>query len=118
MAIPALVSARGWQTAAEPAAGIAPFTHTGTILLASALLAAVLYHRAGLLSRGSLRRLLRDTVQRGRRSALGILTMMMMALVMANAGMTRALAEGPEPRRAGRIVTAWWLRPSAPSARS
>ena len=62
--------------------------------MASALLAAALYRRAGLLAAGSGGRLLNGTFQRGRRSALGILTMMMMALVMANAGMTRALAEG------------------------
>ncbi len=94
VAIPAVTTARGWETAATASLGIAPLTHTGSVLLASALLAAALYRRAGLVAAGSGRRLLNGTFQRGRRSALGILTMMMMALVMANAGMTRALAEG------------------------
>ena len=94
VAVPAVATARGWETAATDSLGVALLSHPGTILLASALLAAVLYRRGGWLPTGSSRTLLGGTYQRWRRSALGILTMMMMALVMANAGMTRALAEG------------------------
>ena len=94
VAVPAVATARGWETAATDSLGVALLSHPGTILLASALLAAVLYRRRGWLPAGSSRTLLSGTYQRWRRSALGILTMMMMALVMANAGMTRALAEG------------------------
>lgn len=92
--IPALSTARGWETGASDSLGIAPLTHAGTLLLLSALLAFFLYRRRGYLAAGSAPRLLRGTYQRGKRSALGILTMMMMALVMSHAGMTRALAEG------------------------
>ena len=92
--IPELATARGWVTVASDSLGIAPLTHAGTLLLLSAGLAFFLYRRGDYLAAGSARPLLRGTHQRGKRSALGILTMMMMALVMSHAGMTRALAEG------------------------
>ena len=94
VALPAVTTARGWEAAATDSLGVALLSHPGSILLASALLAAFLYRRSGWLPAGHGRALLSGTYQRWRRSALGILTMMMMALVMANAGMTRALAEG------------------------
>ncbi len=94
LALSAVTTARGWETAETASLGLAPLTHTGSILLVSALFAALVYRHAGWLGKNRLRPLLANTMRRGHRSALGILTMMMMAIVMTNAGMTHTLAEG------------------------
>jgi lactate permease len=64
------------------------------MLFYAAVVAYMLYARAGRYSHGSTRRILSSTVQRVMASSLGILAMVSMAVIMSHAGMTEVLATG------------------------
>lgn len=93
LALPQVETALGWVTERETDLGFSIIGHTGAILLYSAIFAFWLFQRRGHLAPGAAREALLGVRQRGVRPAVGILTMMAMAMLMANAGMTRTLAE-------------------------
>jgi lactate permease len=91
---PELATASGYVTPAGFGRIIAPFRHGGAILGYSALVAYLLYRRAGLYSAGAGRRIIGGTVRQVLSSSLGIAALVAMAVVMAHAGMTEILARG------------------------
>jgi len=91
---PELTTASGYVTPAGFGRIIAPFRHGGAILGYSALVAYLLYRRAGLYSAGAGRRILSGTLRQVLPSSLGIAALVAMAVVMAHAGMTEILARG------------------------
>jgi lactate permease len=70
------------------------FTHPATVIAFAVLGMAIVYRGAGQWSPGSLSRALLFTARRSRGISIAVSLMVMMALVMADSGMTRMLAEG------------------------
>lgn len=68
--------------------------HTGTILAYASLLAYLIYRRAGLYRPGAPGRILKGTVNKVLSSSVSIASMVTMAVIMENAGMTDVLARG------------------------
>lgn len=91
--LPEVVTSLDWVTPATDNLGFSIFGHTGAILLYSSLIAYVLLNRNGYFEDGAPKAIYQGVRKRGVRPAIGILSMMAMAMVMANAGMTRTLAE-------------------------
>jgi lactate permease len=94
ISVPETTTSLGWITPATPDLGLRLLNHTGAVLLYSALIAYILYRQRSYFRPGAERAILKGVVQKGIRPSWGILTMVAMATVMANAGMTRALAVG------------------------
>lgn len=91
---PELHTALGFITPAGAGRKIAVFGHTGTLLMYSAILAYVVYRLNGLYKPGSVRRILDGTLRRVMSSSVSIASMVAMAVIMENAGMTDRLARG------------------------
>lgn len=91
--IPQVETAEGWVTAASSNLGLRVFGHTGAVLLYSALITFAYYSWKGFYKDGAAREIIAGVRKKGVRPAIGILSMVAMATVMANAGMTRTLAE-------------------------
>lgn len=91
--IPEVQTSLGWLTPETPQLGIPVLAHTGSVLLYSTLIAFFIYRWRGYLKPGTGRRIVQGVWQKGRNPALGILTMVAMATIMQNAGMTRTIAE-------------------------
>jgi lactate permease len=91
--IPDVTTSRGWVTPGTPALGIPIFAHTGAVLIYSAAIAFLLYRSRGYYQPGVKQVIWKGVYKRGILPAFGILTMVAMATIMANTGMTRALAE-------------------------
>lgn len=70
------------------------FRHTGIVLGYASILAYFIYRSAGLYQPGAPQRILTGTVQRVISSSLSIASMVAMAVIMTNTGMTDTLAEG------------------------
>jgi lactate permease len=99
----------GYVTPAGEGRNIPVFRHAGAILTYSSLLAYFIYKRAGLYRPGAAGRIARGTVQRVMSSSVSIASMVTMAVIMENTGMTdtlaRGLAEGMGP--AFPLVAPW-----------
>lgn len=97
LSYPELSTSLGYVTPASASRKLYLLRHAGASLLYSAILAYVIYNRAGLYRAGVGLRILGGTFKRLLPSTLSILAMVAMAVVMENAGMTdhlaRALAE-------------------------
>jgi lactate permease len=91
---PEVRTALGYITPAGLGRTIPIFRHAGTSLIYAALLAYALYGRAGLYKPGAAGRILNGTLKRVMSSSVGIASMVAMATVMENAGMTDTLARG------------------------
>lgn len=91
--VPEVSTALGWVTPAAPNLGINILGHTGAVLVYSAVITYVLYRRGGYYAPGAGRAIINGMLKQGIRPALGIFSMVGMATIMANVGMTRALAE-------------------------
>jgi lactate permease len=102
---PATTTALGYVMPAGTNRPIQIFTHTGTILACTSLLAFLIYKRAGRYSNDVVRRILTSTVRGVMASSLSIVEMVAMALVMQQSGMTEALARS----LAGGVGTAYPL---------
>jgi lactate permease len=98
LSIPEVSTALGYTTPAGETRKIVLFSHAGTLLLYSSILAYLVYHSAGLFKSGSVRRILDGTLRRVMSSSVSILSMVTMSVIMEYAGMTdsmaRSLAEG------------------------
>jgi lactate permease len=93
VAIPEVQTSLGWVTPASPDLGIPVLAHTGSVLLYSSLIAFFLLRSRGFYRPGAGRVIIQGVRQKGVKPAIGILSMVAMATIMANAGMTRAIAE-------------------------
>ncbi|MCS7179155.1 MAG: L-lactate permease [Anaerolineae bacterium] len=94
VAVPELITARGWRTPGGFTIGIPIFGHAGALLIYASLGTFLLYTRQRRYKPGVLRRIGRDVVRRALPASLGIATMVGMSVTMEHAGMTYILAEG------------------------
>jgi len=92
--LPATVTARGWQSAAEIGAGFGLLAHPGMIILYSCAATYWLYRRAGLYANGAEHDILRQSGKRAAKAALGVYMMVALAATLARAGMMAVLADG------------------------
>lgn len=91
--IPEVQTGLGWVTPETPALGIPILAHTGSVLFYSAIITFFLLRARGYYKPGTGQQILANVRKKGMDPAIGILTMVAMATIMANAGMTRTLAE-------------------------
>lgn len=73
---------------------IALLGHPGTYILLSSALGYLTYRRTGLWAVADGRETVRDWLQQARRSSLSVIALAVLATVMVDAGMVRAIAEG------------------------
>jgi lactate permease len=92
--LPEVETSLGWVVPAGPGRSINIFGHGGALLIYTIILTFLIYKAQGRFKAGAGRRIVRDTLRGGLRSSVGILTMVGMAVMMENTGMTRLLAEG------------------------
>lgn len=84
----------GYVTPAEASRKISVFRHAGAILTYTSILAYLIYSRAGLYKPGALGRIAGGTIRRVMSSSVSIASMVAMAVIMENSGMTDTLARG------------------------
>jgi lactate permease len=89
-----LSTARGYTTPQGSGRVIPIFTHAGALLVYATIVAYLIHRSAGQYQPGAPRRILVGTISRVIPSSLGIAALVSMAVVMAHAGMTEALAKG------------------------
>ncbi len=94
VSFPEVSTTLGYVTPAGLGRTIPVFRHAGTSLIYAALLAYVVYRRAGLYKPGAPRRIFTGTLKRVMSSSVSIASMVAMATIMENAGMTDTLARG------------------------
>lgn len=91
---PATATSLGYQVAAEPHyPRLRLLAHPATVIAIAILVTATVYRWLGRWPAGTLRRAIQLTYRRSTRSSAAVTFMVMMALVMSDSGMTRALAE-------------------------
>jgi lactate permease len=91
---PEVSTSLGYVTLAGPGRKIPLFRHAGAILTYACLIAYLIYRQNGLYKPGAVRRIAKGTLQRVMVSSVSIASMVAMAVIMENAGMTDALARG------------------------
>ncbi|MEQ8673881.1 MAG: L-lactate permease [Aggregatilineales bacterium] len=91
--IPEVETSSGWITSASPLLGIKIFGHTGAVLLYSSIITFLYYQWRGFYPPNVLPTIISGVRKKGVNPAIGILSMVAMATIMQNAGMTRTLAE-------------------------
>jgi lactate permease len=91
---PEVSTSLGYVTEAGPGRKLSVFGHTGVVLLYSSILAYLVYRWAGLYQSGAVGRIVVGTVKRVMSSSVSIASMVGMAVIMEDAGMTEALARG------------------------
>jgi lactate permease len=91
---PEVSTALGYVTPAGPGRKIPIFRHAGAILLYSAIIAYIIYQRAGWYKPGAAGRIINGTVNRVMSPSVGIASMVAMAVIMEHAEMTETLARG------------------------
>ena len=94
VSFPEVRTSLGYVTPAGYGRSIAFFRHTGTVLVYVCALSYLIYRKAGCYQPGALGRILRSTVSGVLNSSVSILTMVSMAVIMENSGMTDLLARG------------------------
>lgn len=100
---PAMTTSQGYTVAAEKAyAAIGLFSHPAPIITMACLIGLAVYMKKGLLIGANLRKAAKATAKQSWPTTLGVLTMVMMALVMNDTGMTSEMAAGVA-RAAGRM---------------
>lgn len=93
VSVPEVVTDKGWLTEADDDLGLNILSHTGTILIVSSLLTFIYFSYRNFYIRGARRDIISGVHKKGVKPAIGILTMVAMAKIMENAGMTQTLAE-------------------------
>jgi lactate permease len=91
---PEVITARGFVTPAGAGRTIHIFSHPGSILTFSSVIAYYIYKRAGLYKPGSAGRVIKGTLTKVMSSSVSIASMVAMAVIMENAGMIETLAQG------------------------
>ncbi len=94
MAFPEVKTSLGFTVPPGYGRKIVLFRHTGMILIYASILAYLVYKKAGLYQKGSVSKILSGTVRRVMSSSVSIISMVAMAVIMENSGMTDALARG------------------------
>jgi lactate permease len=91
---PQTQTALGWVNPAGRGRTISVFGHPGALLLYTCLMAYAIYRQAGCYTPGAAQRIVRQTIRGSIPSTIGILSMVGLALIMDNTGMTFVLAQG------------------------
>jgi lactate permease len=91
---PELITRLRYVTPAGAGRRIPVFRHAGALLTYASILAYLIYRRAGLIQPGATGRILMGTFQRVMSSSVSIASMVGMAVIMENSGMTETLARG------------------------
>jgi lactate permease len=92
---PETVTDFGWTNpATDSYRSIDVLSHPGALLVYTAIIALFVYRRAGLYSEGALGRIVRNAADASVSASLGIVTLVGMALLMMESGMTHLLAQG------------------------
>ena len=91
---PQVTTALGYVTPAGLSRKIRIFSHAGATLTYASVLSYLIYRRAGLYQSGAIRRIVDGTLRRVMSSSVSIASMVAMAVVMENGGMTDRLARG------------------------
>ncbi len=85
----------GWTNeAVDSYRSIDVFSHPGALLLYTATIGLTIYSRAGMYKPGAFGRIVQNAVEASVSASLGIVTLVGMALVMMDSGMTHLLAQG------------------------
>lgn len=92
VALPEVVTARGWVTAAGQARSISWLSHPGSVMLFSLALFLPLYRRLSPPGRDGLRGMMRSLLRMLLPVTLGVTVMIGLAMVMDHSGMTQTLA--------------------------
>lgn len=90
---PATVTGLGFKTDASRST-FELFVHAGTFLLLAAIVAYVAFHKLGCMQRGSVRRILANTVDKSIPSTIAVIALIAMSNVMAGSGAVDVLAHG------------------------
>ncbi|RPI87026.1 MAG: L-lactate permease [Chloroflexi bacterium] len=91
---PEVSTSLGFITAASSSRSIPIFRHAGASLTYTSILAYFVYKANGCYRPGSVRRILSGMIKRVMGSSVSIVSMIAMAVIMENAGMTDTLARG------------------------
>jgi len=94
LSFPEVQTAYGWVVPAGTGRVIKIFSHPGTILLYSSLIAYFLYRRLGFYKPDSLKQIGSRVLKAAIKSSTGILLMVSLSIIMADSGMTYLLAQG------------------------
>ena len=106
---PEVTTALGYVTPAGLGRRIPVFSHAGMILTVSSMIAYFIYRWAGLYKPGAPGRILNGTLRRVMSSSVSIASMVAMAVIMQDTGMTETLAQGlaESVGRAYPLVAPW-----------
>ena len=91
---PAAETGLGWEVPARTGKEISVFGHAGALLAYASIAAFLLYLATGRLKARDARKIVEGTIRSAVPSSLGIVTMVAMAIMMSNSGMTYILARG------------------------
>jgi lactate permease len=92
---PETITDYGWTNpATDSYRSIEVFSHPGALLLYTGIIGLIVYWQAGLYPNGVFPKILRNAVDASVSASLGIVTLVGMALVMMESGMTHLLAQG------------------------
>ena len=94
MQFPQVSTGLGYVTPAGAGRKIALFRHAGAILIYASVISFLVYQGAGKYQRGAIGRIVNGTLRRVMSSSVSIASMVTMAVIMENSGMTEALARG------------------------
>lgn len=92
--VPETRTTLGWVNAAGTARTISLFGHAGALLIYTCIISYWLYRRSGYYTAGAAGRIVRNTVHGAKKSTIGIVFLVGMAMFMADSGMTFTLAQG------------------------
>lgn len=94
LAFPQVKTSLGFITPAGAGRKISVFSHAGALLFYASTIGYLIYRKAGLYQPGSGRGIIVGTVKRVMSSSISIASMVAMAVIMENSGMTDTLARG------------------------
>lgn len=90
---PSTVTGLGFKK--DPSAvTFAPLAHAGTFLLLAAIVAFIVFHSLGCMRKGSIRRIISNTVSKSIPSTIAVIALIAMSNVMAGSGAVDVLAQG------------------------
>jgi lactate permease len=94
LVFPEITSHTGWVVAAGKGKAINIFGHGGALLGYASIISYLVYTAKGYYTRGSLKRIVSNSVKSGVPTSLGIVSMVCFAMIMDHCGMIYLLAEG------------------------
>jgi lactate permease len=94
LSFPEIISRTGWVVPAGHGKAINIFGHGGALLGYASIISYLVYAAKGFYSRGSLRRIISNSIRSGVPTSLGIVSMVCFAMIMDHCGMIYLLAEG------------------------